>query len=208
MRRLITMVISISLVPKLIASEGEFTVRFGAGWVIMVVSRGGWVLMVRVEEGQVVVVVVVVECRGRMVPIRIIRSAGTATVIIPVAIRRVGEVSRAFVNFLIVTIDGFPMVEYQVLLVVVKVRGGWVVVVVIVKMIRAMGTATVIIGVQGSNLRFEFGHYLNLNLLRGSGSGILPNLIPEPQVRNQVWTGFGRFGNWTVASLIELHFWL
>ena len=55
--------------------------------------------------------------------------------------------------------------------------------------------------VQGLNLRFEFGLYLNLNLLRGLGSGILLNLIPEPQVQNQVWTGFGRFRNWTVASL-------
>ena len=52
------------------------------------------------------------------------------------------------------------------------------------------------------NLRFEFGCYLNLNLLRGSGSGILPNLIPEPQVRNQVQTGFGRFRNQTAASLL------
>ena len=169
----------------------------------MVVSRGGWVLIVvvEVEEGQVVVMVVVVECRGRMVPIRVIGSAGTATVIILVAIRRVGEVSGAFVNFLVVTVDGFPMVEFQVLLVVVEVRGGWVVVVIIVEMIRAMGTATVIVGVRGSNLRFEFSHYLNLNLLRGLGSGILPNLISKPQVQNQVRTGFGRFGNWTAASL-------
>ena len=36
----------------------------------------------------------------------------------------------------------------------------------------------------------------------GLGSGILPNLIPEPQVRNQVRTGFRRFRNWTAASLI------
>ena len=43
---------------------------------------------------------------------------------------------------------------------------------------------------------------MNLNLLRGSGSGILLNLIPKPQVRNQVWTGFGRFGNQTAASLL------
>ena len=28
---------------------------------------------------------------------------------------------------------------------------------------------------------------MNLNLLRGLGSGILLNLIPEPQVENQVW---------------------
>ena len=35
--------------------------------------------------------------------------------------------------------------------------------------------------------RFEFGLYSNLNLPRGSGSGILPNLIPEPLVRNWVW---------------------
>ena len=34
-------VVSISLVPKLIASEGGFAVHFGAGWVIMVVSGGG-----------------------------------------------------------------------------------------------------------------------------------------------------------------------
>ena len=57
------------------------------------------------------------------------------------------------------------------------------------------------VGVRGLNLRFKFGLCLNLNLLRGSGSGILPNLIPEPQVQNQVRTGFGRFGNWTMASL-------
>ena len=37
------------------------------------------------------------------------------------------------------------------------------------------------------NLRFEFGQYLNPNLLRGSGSGILLNLNPEPQVWNWVW---------------------
>ena len=49
--------------------------------------------------------------------------------------------------------------------------------------------------------RFEFGLYSNLNLPRGSGSGILLNLIPEPQVQNRVQTGFGRFGNWTTASL-------
>ena len=63
-------IVSISLVPKLVASEGEFAVRFRAGWVIVVVSGGGWVLIVvvEVEEGQVVVV----ECRGRMVPIRVI----------------------------------------------------------------------------------------------------------------------------------------
>ena len=139
------MVVSISLVPKLVASEGEFTVRFGVGWVILVVSGGGWVLIVVVEvkEGQVVVV----ECRGRMVSIRIIGLAGTATVIILVAVHRVGEVSEAFVNFLIVTIDGFPVVEFQVLLVVVEVRGGWVVVVVVIEVIRAMGTATVIIAI-------------------------------------------------------------
>ena len=141
-------IVSISLVPKLVASEGEFAVRFRAGWVIVVVSGGGWVLMVKVEEGQVMVMVMVVECRGRMVPIRVIGSAGTATVVILVTIRRVGEVSGAFVNFLVVTIDGFPVVEYQVLLVVVEVRGGWVVVVIVVEMIRAMGTATVIIGVR------------------------------------------------------------
>ena len=107
-------VISISLVPKLVASEGEFAVRFGVGWVIVVVSGGGWVLIVvvEVEEGQVMVVVVVVECRGRMVPIRVIRSAGTATVVILVAVCRVGEVSGAFVNFLVVTVDGFPMVKF------------------------------------------------------------------------------------------------
>ena len=50
--------------------------------------------------------------------------------------------------------------------------------------------------------RFEFGLYSNPNLPRGSGSGILPNLIPEPQVQNRVWTGFGRFRNWTAASLV------
>ena len=53
----------------------------------------------------------------------------------------------------------------------------------------------------GSNLRFELALYPNLNLPRGSGSGILLNLIPEPQVQNQVQTRFGRFGNRTVASL-------
>ena len=99
-------------------------------------------MVVEVKEGQVVVVVVVVECRGRMVPICIIGSAGTATVVILVAVCRVGEVSGAFVNFLVVTIDGFPVVEFQVLLVVVEVRGGWVVV---IEVIRAMGTATVIV---------------------------------------------------------------
>ena len=49
--------------------------------------------------------------------------------------------------------------------------------------------------------RFEFGLYLNPNLPRGLGLGILPNLIPEPQVRNWVQTGFGRFRNQTAASL-------
>ena len=58
-----------------------------------------------------------------------------------------------------------------------------------------------IIGVLGLNLRFEFDLYLNLNLLRGLGSGILLNLIPKPQVPNWVWTRFGRFRNWTMASL-------
>ena len=79
-------VVSISLVPKLVASEGEFAVHFGVGWVIVVVSRGGWVLIVvvEVEEGQDVVMVVVVECRGRMVPIHVIGLAGTATVIIAI----------------------------------------------------------------------------------------------------------------------------
>ena len=138
------MVVSISLVPQLVASEGKFAVRFGAGWVIVVVSRGGWVLIAVVK---VVVVVVVVECRGRMVPIRVIGSAGKATVIILVAVRRVGEVSGAFMNFLVVTVDGFPVVEFQVLLVVVEVRGGQVVVIVVVVVIRAMGTATVIIAI-------------------------------------------------------------
>ena len=109
-----SMVISISPVLKLVASEGKFAVCFGAGWVIVVVSGGGWVLIVvvEVEEGQVLVVVMVVECRGRMVPICVIGSVGTATVVILIAICRVGEVSRAFVNFLIVTIDGFPMVRF------------------------------------------------------------------------------------------------
>ena len=54
----------------------------------------------------------------------------------------------------------------------------------------------------GSNPRFKFALYPNLNLPRGSGLGILLNLIPEPQVQNWVQTGFGRFGNWTVASLV------
>ena len=49
--------------------------------------------------------------------------------------------------------------------------------------------------------RFEFSLYSNPNLPRGSGLGILPNLIPEPQVRNQVRTGFRRFRNQTMASL-------
>ena len=40
---------------------------------------------------------------------------------------------------------------------------------------------------------------------RGSGLSILLNLIPKPQVPNQVWTGFGRFGNWTTASLAYIH---
>ena len=52
-----------------------------------------------------------------------------------------------------------------------------------------------------AGLRFKFGQYLNLNLLRGLGSGILLNLIPEPQVQNQVQTGFRRFRNQTVAIL-------
>ena len=141
------MVVSISLVPKLIASEGKFIVHFGVGGVIVVVSREGWVLIVvvEVEEGQVVVVVVVVECRGRMVPICIIRSAGTATVVILITICRVGEVSRAFVNFLIVTIDGFPVVGFRRWLIVAasgfRVVGLTVKVVVVV---TATVTATVI----------------------------------------------------------------
>ena len=53
------------------------------------------------------------------------------------------------------------------------------------------------------NLRFEFSQYLNLNLLGGSGSGILLNLIPEPQVWNQVQTRFRRFRNQTMASLMS-----
>ena len=44
--------------------------------------------------------------------------------------------------------------------------------------------------VWGSNLTFKFCQYLNLNLPRSSGSHILSNLIPEPQVPNQVWTRF------------------
>ena len=47
-----------------------------------------------------------------MVPIHVIGPAGTATVIILVAICRVGEVSGAFVNFLVVTIDGFSVVGF------------------------------------------------------------------------------------------------
>ena len=35
-------------------------------------------------------------------------------------------------------------------------------------------------------LGFEFALYLNPNPPRGSGSGILLNLIPEPQVQNWV----------------------
>ena len=50
-------------------------------------------------------------------------------------------------------------------------------------------------GVRGSNLRFGFGLYLNLNLLRGSGSGILLNLIPEP--RFQIGFGPGLEGSGT-----------
>ena len=100
-----------------------------------------------------------------------------------------------------------------------KVRGGQVVIVIVVEMIRLMGTATVVVVIWllgtatfivhvGSSisivhlgLGFEFSLYLNLNLLRGLGSGILLNLIPKPQVQNQVRTGFGRFRNWTVTSL-------
>ena len=39
-------VVSISLVLKLVASVGMSTVCFVPGWVIMVVSREGWVLIV------------------------------------------------------------------------------------------------------------------------------------------------------------------
>ena len=140
-------VVSISLVPKLVASEGEFAICFRAGWVIVVVSRGGWVLIVvvEVEEGQVMVVVVVVECRGRMVPICVIGLAGTATVIILVAICRVGEVSGAFVNFLVVTVDGFPMVGFRGWL-VVAVSGFRVVglTVEVITIVTATITATII----------------------------------------------------------------
>ena len=52
----------------------------------------------------------------------------------------------------------------------------------------------------GREGRFEFGLCSNPNLPRGLGLGILPNLIPEPQIRN--W--FGRFGNRTTASLLPL----
>ena len=51
-------------------------------------------------------------------------------------------------------------------------------------------------------VRFEFSLCSNLNPLRGSGSYIPPNLIPKPQVQNQVRTRFGRFGNRTTASLL------
>ena len=44
------MVVSIFLVPKLIASVGEFTAHFGMGWIIVVVSGGVWVV-VKVEGG-------------------------------------------------------------------------------------------------------------------------------------------------------------
>ena len=43
-------VVSISLVPKLIASEGEFTVCFRAGWVIVVVSGLWWSRSKRVRS--------------------------------------------------------------------------------------------------------------------------------------------------------------
>ena len=100
------MVVFISLVLKLIASVGESTVHFIPGWVIMVVSGGGWVLIVvvRVKEGQVMAVVV--KFRGRIVPIRIFRSAGTATVIICITM-------AILIDFLVVAIlivDEFPMV--------------------------------------------------------------------------------------------------
>ena len=52
--------------------------------------------------------------------------------------------------------------------------------------------------------RFEFSLCSNPNLPRGLGLGILLNLIPEPQVRNWVRTGFRRFGNQTAASLLPL----
>ena len=47
------MVVSILLVPKLVASVGEFVVHFRAGEVIMVMSRGGWflIVVVKVEGG-------------------------------------------------------------------------------------------------------------------------------------------------------------
>ena len=41
--------------------------------------------------------------------------------------------------------SGPTVLKFQVLLVVVEVRGGWVVVIIVVEMIRAMGTATVTI---------------------------------------------------------------
>ena len=95
-----------------------------------------------------------------------------------------------------------------------KVRGSQVVIIIIVKMIRLLSIATFVVhvsssisivqhfgvGVWGLNLRFKFGLYLNLNLLRGLGSHTLPNLIPKSQVQNQVWIGFGRFRNRTTAS--------
>ena len=56
-------------------------------------------------------------------------------------------------------------------------------------------------------VRFEFGLCSNLNPLRGSGSYIPLNLIPEPQVQNQVQTRFGRFGNQTAASLVITTCW-
>ena len=89
--------------------------------------------------------VVVVEFRGQIIPICVIGSAETATDVILVAIHRVGEVSWAFINFLIVTIDRFPMVRLRGWLIVAvsgfRVVGLTVEVVVIV---TATITATVI----------------------------------------------------------------
>ena len=69
-------------------------------------------MVVEVEEGQVVVVVVVVECRGRMVPISVIGSAGTATVIILVAVYRVGEVSGVCWNYQVTWTSNVFIVPY------------------------------------------------------------------------------------------------
>ena len=60
----------------------------------------------------------------------------------------------------------------------------------------------ILFGVRGSNLRFEFGLYLNLNLLRGLGSGILLNLIPEPRFQIRFGLGLEGLGTRPLMSLL------